>query len=182
MSSAGNANAERAVSVGRVPLFQFTAFPCVQTNCKGDWYEQVFSGPGSEVKITIESTTAYSTLPLFGIKDVRPVLGDVSIVYIIRDPLNRFLSQFRMKASHKYGDKPISESEWTALRDNMRERGDCKSYIPRWLSVFPESSTQFIPFKRFDVPPSVVDLLTKHVAPQYAFLEQHFGKDFMDMI
>jgi len=184
---------------------------------KGDWYEQVFSGPGSQGKITFETTPAYSTLPLIGIKDVRSLLGDVSIIYIIRDPLNRILSQIRMKASKKFGDKPIAESEWIALRDNMRERGDYKSYIPRWLSVFPESNIHFIPFKRisaepdgvmrdvenlvglpphryenlrrkllestrFDVPPSVVDLLTENVAPQYAFLEQHFGKDFMDLI
>jgi len=182
-----------------------------------DWYKQIFSGPGSAGKITFEITPAYSMLPLEGIKDVNLLLGNIPIVYIIRDPLSRILSQIRMKASRKFGDDPISESEWIALYDGMRERGDYKAYIPRWLSVFPEGNIHFIPFKkisaepesvmrqvealvglppykyknlrrkrlsskRFDVPPSVIDLLTEHVAPQNAFLEQQFGKEFMNLI
>lgn len=182
-----------------------------------EWYEEVFSGPGSKGKTTFEITPAYSMLPLEGIEDVKNLLGDVPIVYIIRDPLNRILSQIRMKASRKFGDKPISDSEWMDLCDDMRERGDYKSYIPRWLSVFPNGNINFIQFKRisaepetvmrqvedlvglpphnykhlgrkrlsskrFDVPSSVVDLLTKHVAPQYEFLEHQFGREFMKLI
>ena len=184
---------------------------------KDNWYEEVFSGPGSEGKFKFETTPAYSTLPLESIKDIRTLLGDISLVYIIRDPLDRILSQIRMKATKRFGDDEIKEKKWLVLLNNMRERGDYQAYIPRWLSVFPESSVHFIPFKtisaepdsvmrdaeaflglaphryedlrrklhestRFDVPPSVVELLAEHVAPQYAFLEQHFGKDFMKLI
>lgn len=182
-----------------------------------DWYEQVFSGPGSEGKVAFEVTPAYSILPHEGIIDVRNVLGEVPIVYIIRDPFDRMLSQLRMSASRKFGDAPISETEWLFLYKALKERGDYKTYIPRWLSVFPENNIHFIPFKkissepenvmrfveslaglpshdyrrlnekrlsskRFDVPQLMIDVLTKHVAPQYPFLEQQFGKDFVSLI
>jgi hypothetical protein len=181
------------------------------------WYERVFSGPGSEGKTKFEKTPAYSAIPLEAIKDVRSMLGDIPIVYIIRDPLNRMLSQIRWTALRRHGDDPLSESDWVDLFSNLHERGDYKTYIHRWLSVFPEENIHFIPFKKIptepesvlryveglvglpphkykhpsrkrkpsgrnDVPQSVIDLATEHVAPQYAFLEQHFGKEFMDLI
>jgi hypothetical protein len=182
-----------------------------------EWYEQIFSGPGSKGRVTFEITPAYSMLPLEGITKVKALLGDVPIIYIIRDPLDRILSQIRMKASRKFGDKPISEMEWSGLCHDMQERGDYKTYIPRWLSVFPNKNVHFMQFKRistepeslmrevealvglppnnykhlrqkrlssrrFDVPQSVTDSLSKHVEPQYEFLETHFGREFMKLI
>lgn len=145
------------------------------------------------------------------------MLGDVPIVYIIRDPVNRMLSQIRAAASRQYGNDPIGENEWNTLYSDMPERGDYKTFIPRWLSVFPEENMHFIPFKRIPtepesvmryveglvglrphkyknlhgnrspkkkiaVPSSVIDRINDHVAPQYVFLEQHFGKEFVDRI
>ena len=182
-----------------------------------EWYKQVFAGPGSDGKIAFEVTPAYSAMPLRDIKYLREVVGVIPIVYIIRDPLNRMLSQLRMSASRKYGDAEISEIDWIMLYKRMRERGDYRQFIPRWTTVYPENNLHFIPFKRisnepaelmrfieslvdlppfdyrdlgekrlsskrFDVPPLLVDVLSKHVAPQYKFLEKQFGKEFVSQI
>lgn len=182
-----------------------------------DWYKELFAGPGSEGKIRFEKTPAYSALPLWGIRQVKSLLGAIPIIFIIRDPVNRMLSQLRTTASRRLETEPISESDWHAVLEFMPERGDYMTYITRWLSVFPENNIHFIPFqripkqpdsvmrfvedlvslppyeyrnprgersskKKIEVPQSVIDRVTEHVAPQYVFLEQHFGKEFVRQI
>jgi len=114
------------------------------------WYERVFARPGAKGKVLGDITPEYCTLPCEGIEYVKTLLGNVKLIYIIRDPVDRALSQIRMTADRQYGDDvhKLKERHWREAVDKtpVTNRGDYKNYIPNWLDVFGAENMLFIPF------------------------------------
>lgn len=98
----------------------------------GTWYKKVFSAMPDD-KLGIDVTPEYCSLPEEGIAFVRKFLKEPSIIYIIRDPVERALSQIKMNLS-RAGNSLVDLSEWEeAAKDPVVElRGDYMSYVPRW--------------------------------------------------
>ncbi|MFM2278684.1 MAG: hypothetical protein RLZZ444_915, partial [Pseudomonadota bacterium] len=60
------------------------------------WYRGTFERPGARGKVLGDITPEYSTIPVEGIDYIRRLLGSPKIIYIIRNPIDRALSQLRM--------------------------------------------------------------------------------------
>ncbi len=62
-----------------------------------------------EKRVTGEITPAYSMLPLEGLENIKTLLPDVKIIFMMRDPIDRIVSQmkFRNKLRAKKGLKEI---------------------------------------------------------------------------
>lgn len=110
------------------------------------WYRHIFGFRKGMVKGDI--TPEYCTLPDEGVDYFLRLLGAVPVVFIIRDPVSRALSQLKMNLSRGnvavQGDKDAWHS---AVNDwDIHNRGDYKTYVPRWLSRYPNAKLLFLPY------------------------------------
>jgi len=121
-----------------------------------EWYRRAFDRPAARFKSLGDITPEYSTIPQEGLKYVRSLLGAVKIIYIIRDPISRALSQLRMNASRK---KQImsSENDWLELARSPEvfNRGDYAQYVPLWRDMFADDIL-FIPYGKIASAPEAV--------------------------
>ena len=74
-----------------------------------DWYLRAFDRPAANGKLVGEITPEYSTIPEAGIRHLRGLLGAVKVIYLLREPLGRALSQLRMNAA-RHGLTGLSEA------------------------------------------------------------------------
>jgi hypothetical protein len=120
------------------------------------WYERCFDRPGAKVKIPGDITPEYSTIPLEGVQFVHDNLPNVKIIYIIRDPVERALSQIRMNVERS----KVEPSEQVLLDmcdvPDISNRGDYKSYVSNWESVFPAERLLIIPYGHIKKQPAQV--------------------------
>jgi hypothetical protein len=177
------------------------------------WYKRVFAAaPG--VAMPMDFTPEYSTLPDEGVDYVANFLPRAKVIYLIRHPVDRAVSQLRMNLAREKR-RPETLADWMAEIDNpvLYDRGDYASYLPRWQARYPDMLV--LPFGRIArdpqgvmdaveaylgigpwvyshitdkvfanrnplrPPPEVVAALADRMAPQLAFLEAHFGADFL---
>ncbi|HEY3799679.1 MAG TPA: sulfotransferase [Caulobacteraceae bacterium] len=112
-----------------------------------DWYSHIFSRGGLAVKGDV--TPEYCTIPQEGIDYVLRLLGAVPIIYLIRDPLDRALSQLKMNVSRKGIVQPSTESEWEPIVNDwdINNRGDYKTNVTNWLARYPNDRLLFIPYR-----------------------------------
>jgi hypothetical protein len=122
------------------------------------WYRRIYSIPATKGKVAGDVTPEYCAIGDEGIAYVKRLLGDVKIIWLIRDPVERALSQIRMNAQRQR----LSELE---LKDNWQEfacapeieaRGNYADYIPRWERQFGRSGILFVPFQQIALNPRLV--------------------------
>jgi len=120
------------------------------------WYARCFDRPGAKIKIPGDITPEYSTIPLEGVQFVHDSLPDVKIIYIIRDPVERALSQMRMNVERSKVEP--TEKVLLGMCDgpDISNRGDYKSYVTNWESVFPSNRLLIIPYGRIKKQPAQV--------------------------
>jgi hypothetical protein len=111
------------------------------------WYQRIFERPLARNKITGEVTPAYSTIPLEGVRYVYQFLPQARIIYIIRDPFERSLSQLRMLAK-RLPTRPSTDEEWRDLARTagLWSRSDYARFVPLWQTVFPAEQLLFVPY------------------------------------
>lgn len=138
------------------------------------WYKRIFDRPNCKNKTLGDITPEYCTIPIEGIDYVKKLLGNIRLIYLIRDPFERALSQIRMHLQRQYGDR-ISGLEEKQLQEELPKipvcnRGDYKTYIPNWVSVFGNENILFLPFKMVrDDPHRVMRMVERHLAlPNYS--------------
>jgi hypothetical protein len=114
-----------------------------------DWYKFCFNRPGAQGKILGDITPEYSTLPDEGIEYVKRLLGPkLRIIYIIRNPVERALSQLRMNQSRRGKDSDGEEVWMNAAKEPViAQRGDYATYVGRWEKHFPETNILYLPYK-----------------------------------
>jgi hypothetical protein len=114
-----------------------------------EWYRRAFDRPLARGRLTGDITPEYSTIPEEGIRHVLALLGAPKIVYMIRDPVDRAISQLRMNVA-RHCKTPPSEAEWLELAGqwDIANRGDYMTYVPRWKAHVPEADLLFAPYGR----------------------------------
>ncbi|NEO38728.1 MAG: sulfotransferase [Moorea sp. SIOASIH] len=81
------------------------------------WYLSLFKEATSEEAIG-EITPAYSALPELGVKHIKRLLGDIKIIYILRNPIKRAWSQVVTSRRWDTLDyQQISYEEWVEMID-----------------------------------------------------------------
>lgn len=115
------------------------------------WYKRVFA-PAPVHAVPMDFTPEYSTLPDEGVDFVARMLPRARIIYLIRHPVDRAISQLRMNLRRE-GRRPASLADWMAELDNpvLAERGDYASYLPRWRARFADMLV--VPFGRIASDP-----------------------------
>ncbi len=118
------------------------------------WYRFAFSRPAARQKICGDVTPEYCTIPQEGIDYVRQFLGAVKIIYIIREPVSRAMSQLRMAAMRR-GASSLDEAAWMQLakEPDVENRGAYADYVPRWQGALPAGDILFVPYRRIAQEP-----------------------------
>lgn len=118
------------------------------------WYKRIYRRGHLKNMVRGDITPEYSTIPMEGIEYVKELLGeDLKLIYIIRDPVSRGLSQFKMNISRLPNVNPdnLSEQDWKdrfySQLPVIKNRGDYKQYIPNWEKVFGSENILYIPYK-----------------------------------
>ncbi len=111
------------------------------------WYLRCFDRPRARGAICGDITPEYSTVPLEGIQHVKRMLPEVKIIYIVRDPVERALSQLRMNVERK-GEAQPSETLLLRMADHpdIDNRGDYLRYISQWRGVFSTDRLLILPY------------------------------------
>ena len=112
------------------------------------WYERAFDRPAARGKLLGDITPEYSTISEEGVDYVRRLLGGVKILYIIRHPVDRALSQVRMNLQRRGLTAP-QDAEWmSAIGEwDIQNRGDYRTYVPRWKSAFTGKDLLFVNYR-----------------------------------
>ncbi|WP_282602380.1 sulfotransferase [Paracoccus sp. PARArs4] len=118
------------------------------------WYKRVFA-PAPVHATPMDFTPEYSTLPAEGVAAVARLLLKARVVYLVRDPVDRAISQLRMNL-RRAGREPATVAEWMTELDDpvLFDRGDYASYIPRWQAHYPDML--ILPFGRIATAPHAV--------------------------
>lgn len=120
----------------------------------GNWYKKAFA-PMPEGSVGFDATPEYCSVPEEGIAFLKKFLDDPFIIYLIRDPLMRALSQVRMNMHRKKRDYADEEAWMEAAMDPViASRGDYKTFIPMWDSAFP--NVLYLPFGAIAEDPTAV--------------------------
>ncbi|CAN5690648.1 hypothetical protein BH23PSE1_BH23PSE1_01530 [soil metagenome] len=120
------------------------------------WYRAAFDRPGAEGRKVGDVTPEYSTIPEAGIAHLRALLGAVKIIYLIRAPLARALSQLRMNVARQ--GKAPSDEFWRGQAEgwDIVNRGDYRAYVPRWKAAFAPEDLLFLPYGRIGAGPEAL--------------------------
>lgn len=118
------------------------------------WYKRIFA-PAPAHAMAMDFTPEYSTLPDEGVDFVAEFLPGAKVIYLIRHPVDRAVSQLRMNL-HREGRHPETLADWMTETGNpvLRERGDYASYMPRWQARFPDMLV--LPFGRIARDPQAM--------------------------
>jgi hypothetical protein len=113
------------------------------------WYRRVFELPAAGGRVVGDMTPEYSTIPEAGIAYLRGLLGAVKIIYLIREPVSRALSQLKMNVTRQ-GPSRMTEADWLTMADtwDIANRGDYRAYVPRWKAHFAPEDILFLPYGR----------------------------------
>jgi hypothetical protein len=119
------------------------------------WYRRVFALPAAQNRVVGDMTPEYSTIPEEGIRYLRGLLGAPKIIYLIRSPVSRALSQLKMNVSRTVKG-PMTETAWLAQADqwDIMNRGDYRTYVPRWKAHFAPADILFLPYGRIAADPA----------------------------
>jgi hypothetical protein len=132
-------------------------------------YGRLFADAPATARAIGEASTGYAKLPHFGDTPQRiyDALGNIRLIYLVRDPVERTLSNFR----HAYaaGSYPAQTTVAEALRhDPILIDGSCYArQIRAYANVF---GTQAL-------LPIVAERLHRHPARAMAAVEAHLGLD-----
>lgn len=118
------------------------------------WYKRVFA-PAPAHAIPMDFTPEYSGLPEAGVDAVHALLPKARVIYLLRHPVDRAISQLRMNLRREKR-APATLDDWLAEVANpvLDERGDYAAYLPRWLERYPDMLV--IPFGRIARAPHLV--------------------------
>ncbi len=149
-----------------LPYFKYLIDIALVNPFTEDWYLSCFDRKNANGKVLGDVTPEYSTIPVKGIEYVKQLLGkDLKIIYMIREPMDRAISQVKMNITRKGNeDKGLDFWMEEAKRPEIKQRGDYKSYIENWESVFGNENILYVPFRMIqteasDVVQSIEDFL-----------------------
>ncbi|MDD2724967.1 MAG: sulfotransferase [Methylovulum sp.] len=119
------------------------------------WYRRAFNRQAANGKILGDITPEYCAIGDEGVAYVKHLLGEVKIIWIVRDPVERALSQLRMNIERRGLDSGMTLSEWLKLANatEVLNRGNYADYIPRWERQFGREGILFMPFQHIGRQP-----------------------------
>lgn len=117
-----------------------------------DWYRRTYFSQATAGQVLAEKSTSYLESPAAA-EHASTVLGAVDILALLRDPVARAVSNWRLSTRYGFEDRPVA----TALEENLAgprpwdpavtsvspyayvERGRYVDYLDPWLAAFPDT-------------------------------------------
>jgi len=127
-----------------------------------EWYRRAYSLPAAKTKMTGDITPEYCMIERKGVEYVRNLLGDIKIVIMVRDPVDRALSQIRMNAKNQKIDlASASLDQWMTLATDpvVFSRARYREFIPLWRETFGNANTLILRYT--DVSKQPMKVLTQ---------------------
>ncbi|WP_295045516.1 sulfotransferase [uncultured Paracoccus sp.] len=102
------------------------------------WYKRVFA-PAPGHALPMDLTPEYACLPDEGVDFVANFLPRARVIYLVRHPVDRAVSQLRMNL-RRAGRSPQTLADWLAEIEDpaLYDRGDYAGALPRWQARFPD--------------------------------------------
>jgi hypothetical protein len=126
---------------------------------RAGWYRRAFAAAPDDVQ-RIDITPEYCTLPEAGITFLRDLLPETRFVFVIRDPVERAISQVKMMVARRYTRRKRSleypdDDVWmeVARHRAIANRGDYQTYVPRWDRLVDSHRLLYLPFGRIRCAP-----------------------------
>ncbi|WP_310962616.1 sulfotransferase domain-containing protein [Nocardioides terrisoli] len=122
-----------------------------------EWYRATWFSHARDEELLGDKSTSYIEDPLAPARAAR-MLGDPEVVAILRDPVERAVSNWRFSTDNGFEDRPLE----VALRDNLAnsgtwdraatsvspyaylERGRYVDHLAPWLDQFPRTHVLFL--------------------------------------
>lgn len=130
-----------------LPYVRYLSELATQDTFSERWYRAAFDWVAAAGKVLGDVTPEYSTIGADGIAYVKRLLPDARVIYIIRDPVSRAMSQLRMNVSR--AGHQMDDQRWEAAVNDpaLMDRGRYSSYIPAWQQAFGDN-LMLIPYRR----------------------------------
>ena len=117
------------------------------------WYRQAFA-PAPRGILPLDTTPEYSTLPEAGVDEVAAFLPRAKFIYLLRDPVDRAISQLRMNLARRKVLPTAPKGYLRHLDDaELGDRGDYAAYLPRWQARIPADRLLVLPYGRIATDP-----------------------------
>lgn len=129
------------------------------------WYARAYDRPRARTRMCGDITPEYCTLPYEGIEHIKQLLPAVKLIYIVRDPVERALSQLRMNLERSNKEPSLDRLLKMCEHPDLDNRGDYRTYIPRWKRHFDASRLLILPYG--DMRSSPADFMMR--------IESHLG-------
>ena len=146
------------------------------------WYRDTYFRHAENERVLGDKSTSYLEYAEAATR-AASVLGEVHVVAVLRDPVQRAISNWRFSTEHGLETRCLEE----ALRDNLAgptswdpsrssvspfaylERGRYHEYLQPWLDTFPHTSQVLFLEDLIDDEQTTADLLTKlGVSPDHS--------------
>ena len=111
-------------------------------------YKKYFDAYSPKHKMRGEITPAYSLLSESGFKVIRKHFPEIKIIFIIRNPIDRFWSSLRFTGKTIKGFDPISNFDSYLNNPIFTERGNYENTILKLGSVFKKKEFKIIFFEK----------------------------------
>lgn len=125
------------------PYFDYLQSLLAEDMFTMEWYRRAYSLPAARGKMTGDITPEYCMIGEKGVEYVRSLLGDIKIIMMVRDPVDRALSQIRMNAKNQKIDlASASLDQWMALTTDpvIYTRARYTEFIPLWREAFGDAN------------------------------------------
>jgi len=145
--------AHPCIAVARPARPEPKVFCSAEASARGaPWYRETYFGHAGSECLLAEKSTSYLEDPAAPARAAQ-VLGEAHIVAVLRDPVQRAVSNWRFSTQHGLEARPVE----TALRENLTqetpwdpeitsvspfaylERGRYMNYLAPWMARFPET-------------------------------------------
>ena len=121
-----------------------------------DWYLDVF-GTAPSHAVVGEITPRYSTLPARKVADMTAALPDTRFIYILRDPVERAMSAYRMFAAAHPDQATLGDATEHWFETGSHSFGNYADFVPRWDAHLTEGERLlYLPFGRLRRKPNRV--------------------------
>lgn len=117
------------------------------------WYRDTYFAHATSESLLGEKSTSYIEHPAAAVR-ARQVLGEAEVVVLLRDPVERAVSNWRFSTDNGFEQRPLEEAllqnltsgtAWDEQRTSVSpfaylERGRYADYLPPWSAAFPSST------------------------------------------
>jgi hypothetical protein len=119
-----------------------------------EWYERCFDRPRARSRLCGDITPAYCAVGDAGITELLTMLPNVKVLFIVREPVQRALSQLRMNITRR--KKTPDDAEILRMCDewDLHNRGDYATHLPAWMQRLPAPQLKILPYGRIRTDPA----------------------------